>query len=191
MKNERELVIEAQSGNREAFAILVKMYFKKIFRVAYIYLHNTHDAEDITQTTFLKAYSNIKTFNPEKPFFPWIYQIAKNLSLNHIQREKLKAKKERVTPEGNHNSDDYNPELQLIKNSEATVLKRALTKLNRESREILILKHWNNCSYREISEILSIPIGSVMSRLYYARKKLKAEILRMEEKNKWSAMRQN
>ncbi len=182
MKEERELIVEAQKGNREAFAILVRMYFKKIFRVAYIYLHNIHDAEDITQTAFLKAYSNIRNFDSEKPFFPWIYQITKNLSLNHIQREKLKIKRETDTSNYDSNGDKHNPELQFIKDSEALALKKALIKLDKESRDILILKHWNDCSYQEISEILSIPIGTVMSRLYYARKKLKVEILKMEEK---------
>ncbi len=174
---EDTLLQEAKQGDREAFALIVKLYFKRVFRVAYRYLHNIHDAEDITQMSFLNAYNNISNFDIKKPFFPWIYQITKNLSINFIQKQKQSTKKSISIDSYESNT----PELELLKNEETTEIKRALLRLNSEAREILILKHWDNCSYREISEILSIPIGTVMSRLYYARQKLKEEILKTEE----------
>ncbi len=173
---EDTLLQEAKQGDREAFALIVKLYFKRVFRVAYRYLHNIHDAEDITQMSFLNAYNNISNFDIKKPFFPWIYQITKNLSINFIQKQKQSTKKSISIDSYESNT----PELELLKNEETTEIKRALLRLNSEAREILILKHWDNCSYREISEILSIPIGTVMSRLYYARQKLKEEILKTE-----------
>ncbi len=174
---EDTILQEAKQGDREAFALIVKLYFKRVFRVAYRYLHNIHDAEDITQMSFLNAYNNISNFDIKKPFFPWIYQITKNLSINFIQKQKQSTKKSISIDSYESNT----PELELLKNEETTEIKRALLRLNSEAREILILKHWDNCSYREISEILSIPIGTVMSRLYYARQKLKEEILKTEE----------
>ena len=174
---EKELIIAAKNGNREAFSVLAQIYLRRIYRTAYFFLRNIDDAEDVCQTTFMNAYRHIKTFNESKPPFPYLYRTAKNTCINQLRK---KQDSTLADPEYLRADTEYSPE-QIAENNYATeILHRALDKLPADSREILMLKYWNNCSYREIAGVLSIPEGTVMSRIFYARKKLRNKIMQLE-----------
>ena len=181
---ERELIIRSKAGDRYAFSELVRKYYKRVFKTAYLILKNRQDAEDITQTVFLKAYSSITSFNESRSFFPWLHRITKNLSLNLIKRRKMADEKVKSMAYGEPSIDPLPalPEEMVLREEESRNILNALAELPTQMRDILILKHWKDCSYREISEILSIPIGTVMSRLYYARKKLAETIEETENR---------
>lgn len=151
------------------FSKLVKNYYNRVYKTALFYMKNKFDAEDITQDVFIKAFEKIDFSKTDKSKFPILFIMAKNLSLNKL---KSRSYKNEAIPQWELLSYYYNPEDEYIKSEELNSINISLNKLKPDDREVLILKHYQDCSYKEISEILNIPIGTVMSRLYSARKKM-------------------
>ena len=171
--SETELVLQAKSGNKDAFGLLVSSYSRRIYQAAYSFMRNMDDSADIVQEVFIRAYKNIHSFDTSRPLYPWLFRITKNLCINMKNRG---SSSEISLPEFDLPGDSESPESLLMKDQDAEQIRRSLKKLPDPFREILVLKHFQECSYAEIAEILSIPIGTVMSRLYNARKKMQ-EIL--------------
>ena len=171
MSMETELILQAQRGSNDAFSRLVALYGKRIYYAAYSFLHNVDDAADIVQEVFLRAFRNISSFDTSRSFYPWLYRIARNLCINTVKRA---SRRDTPLPaEELIASGTRDPAAELLRNEEVEELRSALTRLSDKHREILDLKTFQDCSYAEIAEILDIPIGTVMSRLYAARSKLK------------------
>lgn len=178
---ERELILKAKTGNKEAFASLINAYSKRIYYAAYSFLRNIDDAFDIVQEVFLRAYKNITSFDHNRAFYPWIYQITKNLCINKIKR---KDSKNLLLPEYDFVQSHYElPDTSLLNDENIKKIRAGMDALPAGAREIIILKHFEDCSYAEIAEILDIPIGTVMSRLYNARKKLREILFSEDSKN--------
>ncbi len=175
---EKELITAAKQGNTEAFSRLTVLYLKRIYRSAYFFLRNVDDAEDACQSAFINAYRHIKYFDETRPFFPYLYRIIKNVCINQLKKKHNVLLSD---PEQLAADSSQAPERILENNYRTEILYRAMDNLNNGFKEILILKYWNNCSYREMADALSVPIGTIMSRIYYARKKLKEKILELEE----------
>jgi len=168
---ERSLIVRAQSGDRDAFGVLVRLYLQRVYRAAHGILHNHDDASDIAQDTFVRAFRNLGRFDPSRPLFPWLYQIARNLCLNRIERV---TKRETGLPDFDVlRSPHQSPDEAAIAGDEKERVRMAVAALPEQHREIIELSHFQECSYKEMAEILDIPIGTVMSRLYHARQKLK------------------
>jgi len=168
---ESTIILAAQGGDRTAFSTLVSRYSRRIYSVAYSFLRNMDDAADVTQETFMKAYLGLARFEAERPVFPWLYQIAKNLSLNRIEKRSRETVSETdfdLVP-----STGTGPLEELERDERARAVRKAMKRLSAQHREILILKEFDCCSYAEIAEILDIPVGTVMSRLYHARMNLR------------------
>ena len=171
------LVIEAQSGNQEAFSRLVTRYSGRIYTAAYSFLRNMDDASDIVQEVFIRAYRNISSFDSVRPLYPWLYRIARNLCINKVKNMNSRNVS---LPEWELRARTDDPETRYMKQQEADAVLHAMKKLPEKFREIIELKHFQECSYQEIAEILDIPVGTVMSRLYNARMKLKDELSKEE-----------
>lgn len=151
------------------FESLVKSYMKRAYFVA-LGIIGSHDAAmELSQEAFIRAYRNFKSFDKSRKFFTWYYKILRNLCLNFIRDNRNKTNIEFIEQSENKSAD---PQQIVEQNELLHQLEIALTKLDMEEREIIILREFENYSYSEISETLEIPIGTVMSRLYYARKKL-------------------
>jgi RNA polymerase sigma-70 factor (ECF subfamily) len=171
------LIEKCKKGDMQAYEKLVKKYMKKAYNVALYYTKNPTDAWDISQQGFVNAWKGIKRFNTNSPFFPWLYAIIKNEALSRYKREKKENKKrEKTLPLKTINS----PEEYLEKKEKIQTLKEALSKLDEEKQEIIYLRHYADMSYKEISETLGLPEGTIMSRLYYARKSLLKEYKKNE-----------
>lgn len=149
--------------------------------MAMYWIHNRDTALDISQEAFVRIYRNIHRFEPEKSFPAWMYTIIRNLCRNHSQRHQKRwtvfsdvAVQSRESGENAiENTLMAEPEAASLEVAERRkMLWDALGKLPEADREVIILKDLEEFSYKEISETLDIPLGSVMSRLYYARKKL-------------------
>jgi len=171
--SETELVLQAQTGDETAFSLIVSTYSHRIYRAAYSFMKNMDDSADIVQEVFIRAYRNINGFDSNRPLYPWLYRIVKNLCINAKNK---KNSKEVSLPDYDLPAGYDGPETVLLKDQEAANLRKCLLRLPDNYREILVLKHFQECSYAEIADILAVPIGTVMSRLYNARKKLQAEI---------------
>ena len=176
---ERSLIVRAKSGEREAFSQLIRLNIQRVYRTAFAVLRNHDDAEDVAQETFVRAYQSIARFDESRPLFPWLFRIARNLCLNRIERV---SKRETAVAELDYLTDSSpTPEQSAVATEDLNRVREAVARLPDQHREIIQLSHFQECSYREIAEILDIPIGTVMSRLYNARKKLKSLLEETED----------
>lgn len=166
--SEREVIKEVQKGRTEAYQVIVERYMKRAYYIALSFVRNTQDAMDISQESFIKAFRKIKRFDPEKSFFPWFYKLLKNLCLDHIKRrrrtQEIPLDEARVLKEEREDKEMKE------------ILWRGIEELPFEQREVIILRYFQQCSYQEIAEITARPVGTVMSSLYYAKKRLREVI---------------
>ena len=158
-----KLVQESRQGSRESFERLLIRYEKAIFNAAYRILRDYEDAKDVTQNVFVKAFQNLEHFDAKHRFFSWIYRIALNESINLCKsRRRLEAGEDcRV--------EENTPEKLMRRTELDGVVEAALMSLGFEYRVVIVLRHFNDCNYQEMSEILEIPEKTVKSRLFTAR----------------------
>lgn len=173
METDISLVMDIKTGNKQALGRLVERHKKLAYQIALGLVGNRDDAFDISQEAFLRVYRSAKTYDESQPFLPWFYRIVVNLSRTWLKR-RTRQRKRMVDVDDNAYLlvDTHDPEQDLIKAEMISCLNRALLELPFEDREIVMLQHFRGMSYDEIAGILNIPRGTVMSRLYYARKKL-------------------
>lgn len=151
MQNELELIVQAQSGQSDAFGKLYDAYVKKIYNFIYYKTWHQESAEDITSQTFFKALNAIKKFNPEKgSFSSWLYQIARNNISDHFRALKPTTNIEDAWDISDKTDilADTDTKLKLDK------LREGLSILTNEQREIVILRLWEGLSHKEIAEIM-------------------------------------
>jgi len=180
-EEEREVIRRVQEGDRKAFEELVNAYKRKAYYVAMGFVNNHEDALDLSQDAFVKAFKAIKTFDLNSPFFPWFYKIIKNHCLNYIKKsarvrnDSLEELEEEQFMQFHEERPD--PREQFSQSQQREQLWEAIERLKPDFREIIIMKHFHNLSYKEIADALNIPIGTVMSRLFNARQELKVKYL--------------
>lgn len=175
MGDDRDLALieDCRRGDRQALGSLVRRYERPVYNAAYRMLGSADDAADVAQTTFLKAFENLHRYNPQYKFFSWIYRIAVNESINQLNRRKrLEALDEHRAstgpgPDANLDADQASEELQEV-----------LMTLSEDHRAVIVLRHFTESSYREIGEVLQIPEKTVKSRLFSARRAMKAQLER-------------
>jgi RNA polymerase sigma-70 factor (ECF subfamily) len=170
-----ELIHRVQSGDTEAFDELMKRYAASVYKVTYSLLRNHADADDLSQETFIRAYRAIARFDEQYQFYTWLRRIAVNLCFNYLKR----GKKFRFVPlpisDGESESADIaDPRPQSADSGLRRDLDQALAKLPPDQRAIFVLRVNEELSYNEISQMLNIPVGTVMSRLNRARERLRA-----------------
>jgi RNA polymerase sigma-70 factor (ECF subfamily) len=166
------LVQACLSGDNAAFGNLVDQYEGKLFNVALQITGSREDAMDATQAAFVKAYEKLHTFDPSYRFFSWIYRIAINESLNHVKRRGREATLETETA-----ATMADPEREVGDSETWNEVVRAMRELKPEHRAVVVLRHLEGLSYREIADILSIPENKVKSRLFSARRRLRHALL--------------
>jgi RNA polymerase sigma-70 factor (ECF subfamily) len=163
---------KVQKGEREAFRYLVESYQTQAVAHAVAILGNTEDAKDAAQEAFIDAFQALKTFDKTRRFYPWFYVLLRNrcFKMTAKRRENVDIEElEIIAPQSN------------LQREEQLALEAALLALSKEEREIITLKYLDGLSYDEIAERLEIPRGTVMSRLFYARKQLQAKLERKYE----------
>lgn len=173
---ERMLIRKAKQGNTEAFELLVKKYQQSIYYLCHRMIGIHQAADDISQETFVKAFFSLPKFNEEMNFFTWIRKITVNNTLNYLKRMKREeplGKRENRITENLYSSSQELPQEKLEKMRMQEKFKEALQTLPADQRIIFILRVYEDQSYKDISKLLNIPHGTVMSRLNRARKKLR------------------
>ncbi len=182
-RDDSELIRRCQENDQAALETLTKRYYQKVYSMAYLTIHNRDAALDISQEAFVRVFRNIGRFEPERSFPAWLYRIVKNLCLNYRQRQQRRWKvwsdfwrpgMAGSNPEESFWGESREPgPAEALENSERQrLLWQAIRTLPAKEKEILILREFQEMSYREIAEALEIPLGSVMSGLYQARRKL-------------------
>lgn len=172
--SDENLAAQVQQGNVEQFGVLVQRYEKKMMRYARRFLFGHEDAEDIVQVVFIKAYTNIKSFDITQTFNSWIYRIAHNEFINAIKKKKRE-------PLSFFSFDSVFPQIAAKQHSDSGVLNREIkeeinnyiNRLQPKYREPVILYFIEELSYKEISDIMKIPTATVGVRLRRAKNLIK------------------
>ena len=180
--SELDLVKQCQAGNTEAFDQLVTRYRTRVFAMIYNMVHNEQDAWDLAQDSFVKAWKSIRRFHGRSSFYTWIYRIVMNVTIDWLRKKHVKGA-----------GAEFNDAIQLreIEPASRTVPKadplphermeqseiraridNAIAQISPEHRAVILMKEIEEMQYHEIAEALGCSIGTVMSRLFYARKKL-------------------
>jgi RNA polymerase sigma-70 factor (ECF subfamily) len=151
-RGDTDLIREVLDGRTDAFGVLVERYQKVIFNLAYRMTKDYDEAQDITQVAFVRAYEHLDRYDARFKFFSWLYRIATNETLNRIKSaEKM---------------DELNPGLNAKEKS-----------LDPAYRSLIILRHFRDCSYREIGDVLDLSEKTVKSRLFTARRLMRAALV--------------
>jgi RNA polymerase sigma-70 factor (ECF subfamily) len=164
--DEEVLIQQVVDGDVDTFGVLVQRYERVVFSVAYRMLRDRAAAQDAAQVAFIRAFEKLATFDRHQHrFFSWIYRIVVNECLN--QRRKAPTESLRLVPPV---SDD--PGEGLDRENRRAALRHAIDGLVPEQRDVIVLRHYGDCSYDEIAVALGIPVVTVKSRLYAARQRL-------------------
>jgi RNA polymerase sigma-70 factor, ECF subfamily len=170
-ETDQALVARYMLGDRDAFAALVVRYQKPLYNAAFWVLRNAEDASDVTQNAFLRVAERCDEYDPKYKFFSWIYRITVNEALNfrrrHAREEELDDEVELPAAE------NVDPEWQLAEGQQTRRVRAALSSLPTNDRMVLALRHFSECSYEEIAQILDLDEKTVKSRLYEARLRLR------------------
>lgn len=187
---ERKLVEEARRGDADAFRELVKRYQRRAYAVALGMLHDADDARDIVQEAFLRVHRSLDRYTGDAQFFTWMYRIVMNLCIDHL-RKKRAEKVEFDDALANDEVDDevgiapkrlgFDPQRALADKELRARLQAALAKLSPAHRAVLIMREVDGLSYQEMADTVGVSIGTIMSRLFHARKKMQKLLLQYRE----------
>ena len=169
--DDRLLLDRYLSGDRQAFTTLVVRYQRVVYNAAFWILRKHEDANDISQTVFLKVAERAEEYDPRYKFFSWIYRITVNESLNLQRRQRHEDElDDDVDPAGEERDG---PERKAIAAQLSRDLRRAMLTLPTNDRMVLTLRHFSECSYEDMAQILDIDEKTVKSRLFEARRRLR------------------
>lgn len=171
--DEQQLILQVKEGNEGAFRVLVERYMKQTYNVAYGFVNNHDDAEDVAQEAFVRAYQSIGSFRGEAGFGTWLYRIVTNLSLNRVRQKRTSAQREvRLDDSGRggpaslpDDGVDVRPHIE-----------RTLHELPTLQRAVVILRHFNGMSTKQVSSILRCSEGTVKTHLHRGLKKMKVKM---------------
>ncbi len=179
-QEDKEMVLAVRQGDATAYRGLVEKYQGRVYGLIYGMVRNREDARDITQEVFVKAYHKLDTFRLESSFYTWIYRIGMNAAIDFIRKRKRRATTgfdEGIAARDQdggiaevHHSES--PSRALERKRLYARIMTALEQLPAEQKQVILLRELEGLSYKEIAEVMDIPEGTVMSRLYYARKKM-------------------
>ena len=179
------LMLAAKGGDARAFDLLVESLRGRAFHVARALVGSRDDAMELTQEAFLKVYKARETFREGELFLPWFHRILRNACYSFL-RDRGRVKERSVSERGTGVDDDA-PDYEIadvetspvdaVESGERSeIFWKAFRTLSARDREILALRHFDELAYKEIAEALSIPEGTVMSRLFHARRRLREEL---------------
>lgn len=176
-----QLMLAVKSGDRTAFDDLVGRLRPRAFRVAHALVGSRDDAMELAQETFLKVYKARDSFQEGEPFLPWFHRILRNTCFSFLRSKgRLKPRSLSGHPAGaDEDEGDYeiadasSPASGAMQNERVLAFREAWSKLAARDREILSLRHFDELAYKEIADALGIPEGTVMSRLFHARRRLR------------------
>lgn len=185
-REDRELISEAQQGSRAAFEEILAKYQKQVIDLAYRFLGNKEEAEDIAQEVFLRVYRSLASYRMRGKFFTWLYRITLNLSLNQLRKKKgkfffsldapLATEKGEISAPDNLPSPLSSPREALEEKERQALIKKALFSLPVKQKEALILRTYEELSYLEIARILDCSPKAVERCLARARENLKSKL---------------
>jgi len=188
---EEEWLEKARQGDEDAFTILVETYQTPVYNLCYRMLGEGGSAEDAAQETFWRAWQNLNRYDPQRSFITWLLSIAAHFCIDQQRKRRISIFELDEFPDFDiSNPQEPTPEKVVTLNEEDTALHTLINQLSPQDRAAVILKYWNDCSEEEISQMLSLTVSAVKSRLHRARKQL-AEMLSAGQTTNLNKRRQN
>ncbi|CAI6232783.1 RNA polymerase sigma factor SigW [Bacillus subtilis] len=179
----KKRIKQVKKGDQDAFADIVDIYKDKIYQLCYRMLGNVHEAEDIAQEAFIRAYVNIDSFDINRKFSTWLYRIATNLTIDRIRKKKPDyyldaevAGTEGLTMYSQIAADGVLPEDTVVSLELSNTIQQKILKLPDKYRTVIVLKYIDELSLIEIGEILNIPVGTVKTRIHRGREALRKQL---------------
>jgi len=180
--NEAEWIRLAREGNQDAFGRLVVAYQTPVYNLAYRMLGNAAEAEEAAQEAFLRAYTHLRSYDPQRPFRSWLLSIASHHCIDQLRRRRitwLSFEDEIAVPDGSTGlaevqlaSNSPNPEAVVTRREREEQMQQLLAALPPTDRAAITLRYWYDYSYEEIAETLNLTVSAVKSRLYRTRRGL-------------------
>jgi RNA polymerase sigma-70 factor, ECF subfamily len=179
----KKRILQVLKGDQDAFGEIVELYKDKVFQISYRMLGNRHEAEDIAQEAFIRAFININSFNIDLKFSTWLFRIATNLCIDRIRKKKPDyyldaevAGTDGLTMYSQIPSKTDMPEKEVESLELEETIQREILKLPEKYRSVIVLKYIEDLSLIEISEILNLPIGTVKTRIHRGREALRKQL---------------
>lgn len=177
------LIARSRDGDLSAFDELITRHRNRVYMVTYSIIRNSEDALDLTQETFIRAWKSLGKLDGNTQFVAWLSRIARNASIDLLRKKQTRPQAEfdvgpmaidaasRTTP-----GEPERPGLGVERGEMRERFEQALATLSPDHREVIVLKEVEDLAYKEIAEMIGCSIGTVMSRLFYARKKMQSEL---------------
>jgi RNA polymerase sigma-70 factor (ECF subfamily) len=183
--SDAEIIEKVLSGDVNSFELLVVRYEKMIYNLALTKLRHRETAQDISQECFFRAYKMLRSYKAESAFSTWIYRICQNLIADHYRKHKKTNAvslsfigEDGEFKESDIPSPESDPAEEVIRDEKIKKIRNIIDSLPEDLREIIILRDFEDLSYANIAEILDVEIGTVKSRLFRARERLKDYIIK-------------
>lgn len=182
--SDQVLVQRVQDGDVSAFDHLVRKYRERLFGIIYNLTSNREDAADLTQEAFIKAFSSINRFKGKSAFFTWLYRIGVNTALSHLKRNRYRRffSLENIQDEGSNAqvletlAAKHKSEKGALLSELQEKLNEAMQKLSPKHRTVVVLFEIEGLSHQEIADVAGCSVGTVRSRLHYAKQQLQADL---------------
>jgi RNA polymerase sigma-70 factor (ECF subfamily) len=182
-KTDQELVKQVQSGNKNAFNLLVVRHQNKVMNIVSRYVKNSGDVADVTQEAFIKAYRALPNFRGESAFYTWLYRIAVNSAKNYLTSQSRKPPASDVDAQEASDAlrENASPEKTLLSQELQTKLFATIEQLPDDLRAAITLREIEGLSYEEIAAVMECPVGTVRSRIFRAREAIDKVVLPLIE----------
>ncbi|AJD89517.1 RNA polymerase sigma factor SigW [Jeotgalibacillus malaysiensis] len=179
----KKRIQQVRKGDQDAFGEIVELFKDRVYHVCFRMLGNRHEAEDIAQEAFIRAYTNIHTFDIDRKFSTWLFRIATNLCIDRIRKKKpdyyLDAEvsgTDGLTMYSQVETDGPLPEEEVESMELQESIQKEISRLPDKYRSVIVLKYIEELSLKEISEILELPIGTVKTRIHRGREALRKQL---------------
>lgn len=179
----KQKIKEVKKGDQSAFEEIVSYYQQKVYQICYRMLGNVHEAEDIAQESFVRAFVNIHSYDDKRKFSTWLYRIATNLAIDRIRKKKpdyfldAEVKGTKGLDMYSYLSDDApKPDEEVESLELQSFIQKQILSLSPKYRSVIVLRYINELSLKEISETLDMPIGTVKTRIHRGREALRKKL---------------
>ena len=169
---EQEYLARARAGDEAAFTPLVETYQTAVYNLCYRMLGDAHEAEDAAQEAFLRAYAQLRRYDPTRSFKTWLFSIASHHCIDRLRKRRvtwLSIDDDDLPPHPNLREPAAGPEETASRREQAKVIQGYLSKLSPEDRGVIVMRYWYDLSYEEIAETTGATVSAVKSRLHRAR----------------------